>query len=104
MQCPVNVYYNKELKVTNPITFSTMDSLYDGIRDTIGYSMAQSIPKNAKYDKVIVTKKGMFFGSEEVSIDKLTDVKNVERIDVYLSTPTGGKRSSKSKSRKSRRR
>ena len=100
MQCPVNVYYNKELKVTNPITFSTMDSLYDGIRDTIGYSMAQSIPKNAKYDKVIVTKKGMFFGSEEVSIDKLTDVNNLEKIDVYLLSQTGGRRSRKSRKRR----
>jgi hypothetical protein len=100
MQCPVNVYYNKELKVTNPITFSTMDSLYDGIRDTIGYSMAQSIPQNAKYDKVIVTKKGMFFGSEEVSIDKLTDVKNLEKIDVYLLSQTGGRRSRKSRKRR----
>jgi hypothetical protein len=105
MQCPVNVYYNKELKVTMPITISTMDSLHTGIRDTIVYSMTKSVPQNAKYEKATVTKKGMFFGSEEVSIDKLTDVKNVERIDVYLSTPTGGgKRSRKSKSRKSRRR
>ena len=59
MQCPVNVYYNKELKVTIPITISSMDSLKDGIRDTIVYSMTQSVPpvpQNAKYEKATVTK------------------------------------------------
>ena len=106
MQFPVNVYYNSELTVTKPINVSTIDSLYDGIRDTIVFSMTQSIPKNAHYDKVNVTKKGMLFGTNEVVIDKLTeaDLKNVEKIDVYLSTPkVGGRRKSK-KNRKSRRR
>lgn len=106
MQCSVNVYYNSELKVTKPIPITTMDSLYDGIRETIVFAMTQSIPKNAKYDKVNVTKKGMIFGSEDISIDKLTetDLKNVEKIDVYLSTPSIGGRRRSRKSRKSRRR
>jgi len=107
MQCPVNVYYNGELIVTKPIPISTIDSLYNGIRETIAYSMTQSIPQNAKYDKVMVTKKGMLFGSEDVSIVKLTevDLKNVDKIDVYLSTQAGGRKSRKSrKNRKSRRR
>ena len=103
MQCSVNVYYNSELKVTNPIPIKTMDSLYDGIRETIVYSMTQSIPKNAKYDKTIVTKKGVLFGSEDISIDKLTevDLKNVEKIHVYLSTPKlGGRKRKYRKTRK----
>jgi len=106
MQCPVNVYYNKELKVTIPITISSMDSLKDGIRDTIVYSMTQSVPpvpQNAKYEKATVTKKGMFFGSDEVSIDELTDEKNVEKIDVYLISQTGGRRKRKNKTRKNKR-
>jgi len=103
MQCQVNVYYNKELKVTMPITISTMDSLHDGIRDTISYSMTNgSVPQNAKYEKVTVTKKGMFFGSGEVSIDKLTDANNVEKIDVYLISQTGGRRKYR-KTRKNKR-
>ena len=106
MQFPVNVYYNSELKVTKPINVSTIDSLYDGIRDTIVYSMTQSVPRNAKYEKAIVIKKGMIFGTTEVIIDKLTedDFKNVERIDVYLSTPTvGGRKSRRRKTRKNKR-
>lgn len=104
MQCPVNVYYNKELKVTMPITISTMDSLYDGIRETISYSMTNgSVPQNAKYEKVTVTKKSMFFSSGEVSIDKLTDANNVEKIDVYLISQTGGRRKRKSRKRKNKR-
>lgn len=106
MQCSVNVYYNNEERVTKPILITTIDSLYDGIRETIVYSMTQSIPKNAKYDNAIVTKKGMLFGTSEVSIDKLTevDLKNVDKIDVYLSTPkVGGRKRKYRKTRKNKR-
>jgi hypothetical protein len=103
MQCPVNVYYNGELKVTKTIPISTIDSLYDGIRETIAYSMTQSIPKNAKYDKVMITKKGMLFGNSEVNIVEFTevDLKNIDKIDIYLKEPQAGGRK-KRKSRKTR--
>jgi hypothetical protein len=45
----------------------------------------------------------MFFGSEEVSIDELTDEKSVEKIDVYLISQTGGRRKRKNKTRKNKR-
>ena len=103
MQCTVNVYYKGEPKVSKPIPISTIDSLYDGIRETIVFSMNQSIPKNAKYDKVMVTKKGMLFGKSDVNIVEITevDLKNIDKIDVYLKEPPlGGRR--KRKSRKTR--
>jgi hypothetical protein len=108
MQCPVNVYYNGESKLSITIPISTIDSLYDGIHETIAYSMTKSIPKNAKYDKVMITKKGMIFGNSEVNIVQFTevDLKNIDKIDVYLKEPyTGGRKSRKSrKNRKSRKR
>ena len=110
MQISVNVYYNSELKVTKSINVSTLDSLHNGIRETIVFSMTksipQSIPQNATYEKGTATKKGMFFGTEDVSIDKLTeqDLKNVEKIDIYLIPKVGGRRKSrKAKSRKNKR-
>ena len=99
----VNVYYNGESKLSISIPISTIDSLYDGIHETIAYSMTKSIPKNAEYDKVMITKKGMFFGNSQVNIVDFTkvDLKNIDKIDIYLKEPqSGGRR--KRKSRKTR--
>lgn len=106
MQISVNVYYNSELIVTKPINVSTLDSLHNGIRDTIVFSMTKSVPQNATYEKGTATKNGMFFGTEDVTIDKLTeqDLKNVNKIDIYLIPKVGGRRKSrKAKSRKNKR-
>ena len=68
--------------------------------------MNQSIPKNAKYDKVMVTKKGMLFGKSDVNIVEITevDLKNIDKIDVYLKEPqTGGRKRKTRKTRKNKR-